>query len=72
MRGREGTNPVSCLRGSLEAVVPKAVEYGRAQSLADRYWQSPGQAARLEELGGPGSGHGLQHTAGSYTHAEDR
>lgn len=69
---REGTNPVSCLRDSLEAAVPKGMEDGRAQSLTGRYWQSPGQAARLEESGGPGSGHDLQHTAGSYTHAEGR
>lgn len=72
MRVREGTNPISCLRGSLEAVVPKGVEDGRAQSLTGRYWQSPGQATRLEESGGPGSGHGLQHMAGSYTHAQGR
>jgi len=45
VREREGTNPVSCLRGSLEAAVPKGVEDGRAQSLTGRYWQSPGQAA---------------------------
>lgn len=69
MQVREGTNLVSCLKGSLKAVAPKGIEDRRAQSLIDRYWQSPGQAARLEESGGPRSGQCLQHTAGSFTHA---
>lgn len=45
---------------------------GRGRSLTDGYWQGPGQAAGLEELGGLGSGLCFLHTTGSHTHAQGR
>lgn len=61
MQVREGTNPDSCLKGSLMAVVPKDLEEpslsqtGIGKVLAkEQGWKSLA-----------GSGHHLQHTAGS-------
>lgn len=68
MQVREGINPVSCLRGSLEAVVPEGVEEpslsqtGTGKILAK-------QAGRESREGRAPAGRCLQQTAASHTHA---
>ena len=81
-RGQEPAEGIMpCKWGTVPTLLPVwrqpqgfgAKRPGRGLSLIDRYWwRSPGQAAGLEELGGPGSGLCLQHTTGSHTHARGR